>query len=100
LARALLHEPDLLLLDEPFTGLDVDAASMLCTLLRETHARGATVLMTTHDMPRGFAVCERAVILVRGRLVWSGGITESHRDEFTHTYAAAVHGTAASDSLG
>lgn len=92
LARALLHEPDLLLLDEPFTGLDVDASTMLAELLRQVHARGTTLMMTTHDIERGFEICRRAIILVRGRLAWQGSISPPQREEFGETYLAAVHG--------
>ncbi len=91
LARALLHEPDLLLMDEPFTGLDVDAANVLRDMLRQAHARGTTLMMTTHDLAQGFALCRRALILVRGRLVWSGGIQEHERERFERTYLAAAH---------
>ncbi len=92
LARALVHQPDLLLLDEPFTGLDVDAASMLAETLRQAHAHGTTVLMTTHDMARGFEVCTRAIILARGRLAWDGSITATHLQEFEQRYRAFAHG--------
>lgn len=91
LARALVHEPELLMLDEPFTGLDVDASAMLAAMLRETHANGTTLLMTTHDMARGFEVCRRAIILNRGRLVWDGRIEPVQLGEFERTYLAAVH---------
>src|SRR5512143_30081 len=91
LARALVHEPELLLLDEPFTGLDVDASDMLTGMLRETHANGTTLLMTTHDMARGFEVCRRAIILNRGRLVWDDRIEPVQLDGFERTYLAAVH---------
>jgi len=95
LARALLHAPELLLLDEPFTGLDVDAAATLSRMLQQTRDRGATVLMTTHDIARGFEICRRAVILVRGRLVWDGGIAAAQRQDFERTYHAATHAAAA-----
>ncbi|HVO25768.1 MAG TPA: heme ABC exporter ATP-binding protein CcmA [Candidatus Margulisiibacteriota bacterium] len=86
LARALVHEPELLLLDEPFTGLDVDASDMLSGMLRETHAKGTTLLMTTHDMARGFQVCRRAIVLARGRLVWDGSIAGMRPDDFERRY--------------
>jgi heme exporter protein A len=91
LARALLHEPDLLLMDEPFTGLDVDAGSILRHMLQRAHARGTALLMTTHDLAQGFALCRRAIILVGGRLAWSGGIQERERESFERTYLAAAH---------
>jgi len=90
IARVLLHEPDLLLLDEPFTGLDADAAAMLSQLLREAHARGATLLMTTHDLPRGVDLCNRALILVRGRLAWDGAITDTDAAAFETLYHSTV----------
>jgi heme ABC exporter ATP-binding subunit CcmA len=86
LARAVLHEPQLLLLDEPFTGLDVQAAAILADMLRQARTRGTTVLMTTHDLARGFELCTRAVILVRGRLAWSGAMTMERREEFEQVY--------------
>jgi heme exporter protein A len=90
LARALLHEPDLLLMDEPFTGLDVEAGKMLRGMLQQAHARGTTLIMTTHDMAQGFELCRRAIVLVRGRLAWSGPIQEDERAGFERTYFAAT----------
>jgi heme exporter protein A len=94
LARALLHEPALLLLDEPFTGLDVDAARMLSDTLRGAHAAGTTLLMVTHDMARGFHLCGRGIILARGRVVWDGSLAASARAAFDRAYAAAAQGRA------
>ena len=93
LARALLHAPALLLLDEPFTGLDAGAAAMLADLLRQAHASGTTLLMTTHDVARGLEICQRAVVIVRGRVVWDGSLAGAQRAEFELVYAAAVQGT-------
>ena len=89
-ARALLHEPDLLLLDEPFTGLDTDAAVMLTDLLREASARGAALLLTTHDLARGLGLCNRAVILVRGSVRSDEAIAAHQRDDFEQRYLATV----------
>ncbi|NWG17761.1 MAG: heme ABC exporter ATP-binding protein CcmA [Chloroflexi bacterium] len=66
IARALLHDPDILLLDEPYTGLDVDASSVLDGLLRDAHAGGRTILMTTHQLDSAAALAGRVVILSRG----------------------------------
>jgi len=95
LARALLHQPDLLLMDEPFTGLDVDASKMLRDRLKQAHAGGTTLIMTTHDMTQGFDVCQRAIVLVRGRLVWTGAIDARERESFERTYFALTHGAPA-----
>src|SRR5829696_2071942 len=50
IARALLHEPDVLLMDEPYTGLDQDAAITLDNLMRDAHREGHTIVMTTHEL--------------------------------------------------
>lgn len=66
IARALLHNPDILLLDEPYTGLDQDASRVLDDLLGAAHAGGRTILMTTHDLSRAAILPTRIVILSRG----------------------------------
>ena len=68
IARATLHEPDVLLLDEPYTGLDQEASHLLDSLLREEAARGRTILMITHDLGHGLGLADRLVILYRGRI--------------------------------
>ena len=87
LARVLLHTPRLLLLDEPFTGLDAEAVAMLSGTLREAHRQGTTLVMTTHDVPRGFELCDRGVILMGGRFVWGGALASTSVDEVLRRYA-------------
>jgi len=74
LARALLHEPDLVLLDEPWSGLDKAAGDWLAALLRELRARGRTIVVATHDFDRAQDVATRALIVHRGRLAWDESI--------------------------
>jgi heme exporter protein A len=69
-ARAVLHRPQVLLLDEPYTGLDPSAAQVLTDLLTELAGEGCTVLLTTHNLERGLAVGQRVVVLSRGRIVY------------------------------
>lgn len=69
LARATLHEPDVLLFDEPYTGLDQEASQLLDALLRQEKARGRTILMITHDLVHGLNQCDRIAILSRGKIV-------------------------------
>ncbi len=71
LERALLHNPRLLLLDEPFTGLDDASTMALIERLRELRAAGCIMLVATHDLDVGEAVLDRAVILHDGRLIAS-----------------------------
>ena len=66
IGRAILHDPDVLLFDEPHTGLDQDACDMLDTLLREVAARGRTVVMTSHDLARVEDLASRFDVLSRG----------------------------------
>lgn len=68
LARALLHDPDLLLLDEPYTGLDVTAASRLTAVLRAERGRGRTLLLATHDPEEARALDAEVAVLLGGRL--------------------------------
>lgn len=68
LARALLHDPDLLILDEPSTGLDLDAAVRLATILQEEANRGRTLLFSTHSIIEARALARGAAVLRDGRL--------------------------------
>lgn len=69
LARVMLHDPSLILLDEPYTGLDANAADMLNRVLDEAVAAGRTVILTTHDFEQGVRAATRAVIIDRGKVV-------------------------------
>jgi heme exporter protein A len=71
LARALLHDPELLLLDEPFSGLDPAAVVRLEILLGELRRSGHAVVLSTHDLDRVAAVATRVAMLHRGRIAWA-----------------------------
>jgi heme exporter protein A len=66
IGRAVLHDPDVMLFDEPHTGLDQDASAMLDTVLREVAARGRTVVMTSHDLARAADLASRFDVISRG----------------------------------
>ncbi len=66
IGRAVLHDPEVMLFDEPHTGLDQDACLMLDTVLREVAARGRTVVMTSHDLARVADLASRFDVLSRG----------------------------------
>jgi len=77
LARALLHSPQLLLLDEPDTGLDEEGNALLETLLQEHIERGGTTLFTTHNLERALKLSDRIGMLGSGRVVYqqeTGGL--------------------------
>jgi len=67
IARALVHDPDLLLFDEPYTGLDPLAADLLSQRLAGMHRQGRTIVMTTHDLELGHRLATRLLVLHRGR---------------------------------
>lgn len=69
IARCLLHDPRILLLDEPYTGLDQRAARILTNLMHELLAEGRTLLMTTHDLQWAAEVAQQVFILLGGRVV-------------------------------
>ncbi len=69
LARMLLHDPIILLLDEPYTGLDKTAADMLDGIMVRAKQEGRGILFSTHDLERGLAVADRALVMRNGRLV-------------------------------
>ena len=69
LARALLHEPPVLYLDEPTANLDIHSAEVVHRILRERVKHGATIVMTTHDMDEVERICDRVGIVCRGKLV-------------------------------
>lgn len=83
LARALLHDPPVLLLDEPYTGLDSRATEMLDAVLCNASPDGRTVLMTTHDLAKGWQVAPRLAFLIDGRIAFEvetvGGDLEAVR---------------------
>jgi heme exporter protein A len=66
IGRAVLHDPDVMLFDEPYTGLDQDASSMLDEVLKTVAAKGRTVVMTSHDLARAEELATRFDILSRG----------------------------------
>ena len=79
LAAALLHEPDLLILDEPFAGLDPVAVEMLAEVLADEVARGAAVLFSSHQLELVENICQDVAIIDHGRIVATGDVTELRR---------------------
>lgn len=69
IARALIHEPTILFLDEPTVGLDPNARNSLWDILRDLHAQGRTIVMTTHYMPEADELSDRIALIDRGRLL-------------------------------
>jgi len=88
IARTLLHDPSLILLDEPYTGLDAKAANTLNALLDEAVANGKTVVLTSHDLQQGLRAATRAVILDKGMVVHDGNAADP---SVKAAYARYIH---------
>jgi len=92
IARAILHDPPILLLDEPDTGLDQQAADMLRDLLDELGGSDRTVLLTTHNLERGIEWADRALILTGGRIRFDQPTADLPGAAFRRIYGEVVRG--------
>ena len=72
IARVFMHDPDLLLLDEPFTALDDRAIAVLHTLLAEIHQKGGTVVMSTHQLREALELATHVTLIQRGQIAYAG----------------------------
>lgn len=90
IARAILHQPTVLLLDEPYTGLDPYAVTHLQALLRQLRAEGRTIVLSTHDIQRGLELCDDLVIQSRGKIVYTGTTAGIDIPMFEDLYAEYV----------
>src|SRR5258707_5472653 len=72
IARAMMHDPQVLFLDEPSAGLDPQTRILLWEIIREYHQLGKTVLLTTHNMEEADALCQRLAIVDHGRVIAAG----------------------------
>ena len=79
IVATLLHHPDILIIDEPFGGLDPINTQMVKDLLREQHEKGVTILMCTHQMHQVEELCERLVLIDHGRVVLYGELADIQR---------------------
>ena len=92
IGRGILHEPELLLFDEPHTGLDPDAADMLDSLLEEVTGEGRTVVMTSHDLTRAGELASRVDILSGGKFARSVQRGELEPGELNRLYYEVTRG--------
>jgi heme exporter protein A len=90
IGRAVIHDPEVMLFDEPHTGLDQDACIMLDTVLREVAARGRTVVMTSHDLSRAADLASRFDILSRGQIIATISRDEIEPDQLLGFYRRAL----------
>ena len=81
LARTFLHSPQLLVLDEPFTSLDDRAIQMLSALLGEARGRGATIILSTHQLREALAIASHVALIENGKLRYTGERTPEMLDD-------------------
>ncbi len=92
IARVLLHDPDILFLDEPFTGLDRSGARVLMELLVLLREGGRTLILTTHDLERGLELGHEVMILHRGRSQYTSPRSEIDPGTFAEVYEHHTEG--------
>lgn len=92
IARAIVHEPELLLLDEPHTGLDQGAISILNNVILSMKAKGTTTLMVTHDFKQAAEICDRIIIIKNGKLVDDFKIENRSLNLVSEKYQLQVEG--------
>lgn len=92
IGRAVLHDPDVVLFDEPYTGLDQDASAMLDEVLKTVAAKGRTVVMTSHDLARAEDLATRFDILSRGVILASAARKDLKRTNLLAFYKQALAG--------
>ena len=90
IGRAVLHDPEVMLFDEPHTGLDQDACAMLDNALRDVAARGRTVVMTSHDLVRAGDLADRFDVLSHGRITASAKRQDLAPDQVLGFYRQAL----------
>ena len=76
IAKALVHDPPIIILDEPTAGVDIELRHMLWDYLRELNAKGKTILLTTHYIEEAEALCDRVAIIDQGKIVTEGSPQE------------------------
>jgi len=91
LARALLHDPRIVLLDEPFTGLDASTAEALGAAIRRLREDGRTVVLATHEWDAAREVADEAVVLLGGRVALRTAAGALARSDLAGLYAGAAH---------
>ncbi len=96
IARSIVHRPELLLLDEPYTGLDAAGAAALTEMLHDLRAASATLVLVTHNVDEGLALATRAAIMLEGRLVREDDCASLDRGAYRAAYRSIVVGDGAS----
>jgi len=92
IARAIIHDPEILLLDEPHTGLDQRAIAILNNVILSMKEKGTTTLMVTHDFKQAAEICDRIIIVKNGKIVDDFRIQNDNLSFVTEKYELQVEG--------
>ncbi|MEL7568560.1 MAG: ABC transporter ATP-binding protein [Dehalobacterium sp.] len=90
IARAVLHDPEILFLDEPFTGLDQKGAAILKDVLTQMHRQRKTIVIVTHDFNQGMDLVDRVLIMKGGAKIFDDKITQSGAQDIRNIYHEQV----------
>jgi heme exporter protein A len=92
IARAIVHEPTVVLLDEPYTGLDAAGGAALTDMLQSLREAGASLLLVTHNVEEGLAVATHAAVMLNGRIVRRDQAASLNHRDYQAAYRAMVVG--------
>ena len=90
IGRAIVHDPLIMFLDEPFTGLDQQGREDFIKLILQFRAQGKTVIMASHDLQLGIELCDRAAILNAGKIVYLQDVAHIEKKDFRQIYAQQI----------
>ena len=93
LARSLLHDPEILLLDEPESGLDVNALQMMNSLRYRRAGDPRTIVITTHNIDYGFSIGDRVALMAAGRIIYEKNTMDMDRTVFLEQYIRLIQKT-------
>lgn len=92
IARATIHDPEILFLDEPYTGLDQQAINILNSVLAKMNIKDRTVFMITHNFEQGLDLSDRVLVITKGQVAYEGEATGLSSEEMRDIYIDAVGG--------
>ena len=90
IARALIHNPEIIFLDEPYTGLDSYASQKLSTIIKQQIEENKTVIMVTHDIETGFFQADNLLIMDKGKIVYNKQKSSINIDDFRKEYMSVL----------
>lgn len=90
IARAMLNNPSIIFLDEPYTGLDQHATKILTGILKKLHTPQNTIIMITHNLKQGLEICDQVVIITSGKIVFQKPTLDINQEKFEQTYFSCV----------